>query len=581
MVEEAVVDDVDLRVELPAAAFEVRVDAVALPADVDDGVLGGGGFDRARVDLTGALAGVHERIAAARGVHYVGHPVPGGHRRVRPLLTVDDRAVLRRSLSNLVDALAALRLQFGSGFGEADGVADFRERREDVVERRRLDVVDVEAAVAEVVADLALEGVAGEDYVRAEVGHRLEVGVQPAADHGGVDISGMCGDADETVATAEGGNGSGGARCERDDAHVRGFVPRGKNRRGRDSPRRNSATVKCVLSQPIGYDSPGFSGDFTLMTDARMRSREQERTDEEETTDGCPECGGLVVQDEEHGESVCADCGLVVEEDGIDRGPEWRAFDSKEKDEKSRVGAPTTNTMHDKGLSTNIDWRDKDAYGNSLSSNQRQKMQRLRKWNERFRTRDAKERNLKQALGEIDRMASALGLPDNVRETASVIYRRALEDDLLPGRSIEGVATSCVYAAARQAGVPRSLDEIADVSRVEKSEIARTYRYVVRELGLEVAPADPESYVPRFASSLELSDESAHRARELLKTAKDKGVHSGKSPVGLAAAAVYAAALLTNEKTTQAKVSEVADISEVTIRNRYHELLEAEDTIPV
>jgi transcription initiation factor TFIIB len=208
-------------------------------------------------------------------------------------------------------------------------------------------------------------------------------------------------------------------------------------------------------------------------------------------------------------------------------------------------------------------------------------MQRLRKWNERFRTRDAKERNLKQALGEIDRMASALGLPDNVRETSSVIYRRALEDDLLPGRSIEGVATSCVYAAARQAGVPRSLDEIADVSRVEKAEIARTYRYVVRELGLEVAPADPESYVPRFASSLELSDEAQHRARELLKTAKEKGVHSGKSPVGLAAAAVYAAALLTNEKTTQAKVSEVADISEVTIRNRYHELLEAEDTIPV
>ncbi|MFC7166736.1 transcription initiation factor IIB [Halospeciosus flavus] len=319
--------------------------------------------------------------------------------------------------------------------------------------------------------------------------------------------------------------------------------------------------------------------DTTMRARRREAEREEEETQETETND-CPECGGLVIQDEEHGETVCADCGLVVEEDGIDRGPEWRAFDSKEKDEKSRVGAPTTNTMHDKGLSTNIDWRDQDAYGNSLSSNQRQKMQRLRKWNERFRTRDAKERNLKQALGEIDRMASALGLPDNVRETASVIYRRALEDDLLPGRSIEGVSTSCVYAAARQAGVPRSLDEIADVSRVEKSEIARTYRYVVRELGLEVRPADPESYVPRFASDLGLSDESEHRARELLQTAKDQGVHSGKSPVGLAAAAVYAAALLTNEKTTQAKVSEVADISEVTIRNRYHELLEAEGAIP-
>jgi transcription initiation factor TFIIB len=309
----------------------------------------------------------------------------------------------------------------------------------------------------------------------------------------------------------------------------------------------------------------------------RRRTQETEQTTEDDGQLRCPECDGNVISDDEHGETVCADCGLVITEDSVDRGPEWRAFDSTEKDQKSRVGAPTTNTMHDKGLSTNIDWRNKDAYGNSLGARQRQKMQRLRKWNERFRTRDSKERNLKQALGEIDRMASALGLPENVRETASVIYRRALDEDLLPGRSIEGVATSSVYAAARMAGVPRSLDEIADVSRVEKSEVARTYRYVVRELKLEVKPADPESYVPRFASELGLSDESEHRARSLLKNAKEQGVHSGKSPVGLAAAAVYAAALLTNEKTTQAAVSEVADISEVTIRNRYHELLEAED----
>ncbi|WP_254823449.1 transcription initiation factor IIB [Haloglomus halophilum] len=312
----------------------------------------------------------------------------------------------------------------------------------------------------------------------------------------------------------------------------------------------------------------------------RISTREWDPTETEaEESDekhGCPECGGDIANDTEHGEVVCQDCGLVVDEDNIDRGPEWRAFDAQEKDEKSRVGAPTTNMMHDKGLSTNIDWRDKDAYGNSLSSKQRQKMQRLRKWNERFRTRDSKERNLKQALGEIDRMASALGLPDNVRETASVIYRRALDENLLPGRSIEGVSTSALYAAARQAGVPRSLDEVAGVCRVDKDEIARTYRYVARELGLEIAPADPESYVPRFASDLELSEEAAGRARELLSNAKEAGIHSGKSPVGLAAAAVYAASLLTNEKVTQSEVGEVADISEVTIRNRYHELLEAE-----
>jgi transcription initiation factor TFIIB len=308
--------------------------------------------------------------------------------------------------------------------------------------------------------------------------------------------------------------------------------------------------------------------------DEQTEEREKRTVEEEQL---CPECGGNVREDSEHGERVCERCGLVVETDAVDRGPEWRAFDAGERDRKSRVGAPTTKMMHDDGLSTNIGWQDKDAYGRALSSNQRQKMQRLRTWNERFRTRDSKERNLKQALGEIDRMASSLGLPKNVRETASVIYRRALDEDLLPGRSIEGVATASLYAAARQAGTPRSLDELALVSRVDKMELTRTYRYIIRELGLEIQPADPVQYVPRFASELGVSDEAERRARELLENARASGLHSGKSPVGLAAAAVYAASLLTNEKVTQNAVGEVANVSEVTIRNRYKELLEASD----
>ena len=105
-----------------------------------------------------------------------------------------------------------------------------------------------------------------------------------------------------------------------------------------------------------------------------QREREEETIEADEDELVCPECGGRLTNDEAHGETVCADCGLVVDEDSIDRGPEWRAFDSAEKDQKSRVGAPTTNMMHDKGLSTNIGWQDKDAYGNQLSNRQRQKM---------------------------------------------------------------------------------------------------------------------------------------------------------------------------------------------------------------
>ena len=312
-------------------------------------------------------------------------------------------------------------------------------------------------------------------------------------------------------------------------------------------------------------------------TSSEQTTSEREADQTTDTGHGqekCPECHGQLVADHEHGETACRECGLVVDEAKVDRGPDWRAFDSQERDRKARVGSPTTNMMHDKGLSTTIDWRNKDTHDNPLSARQRQQVERLRTWNERFRTRDSQDRTLKAGLTEINRMASALNLPDPTRETAGVIYRRALEDGLLPGRSIEGVATAAVYAAARQARTARSLDELADVSRIARVVLMRAYRYIARELGLEIRPADPLEYLPRFASELDVSDTVERRARDLLDTAMGDEYASGKNPVRLAAAALYAAGLVVSEKVSQEDVSAVADISQVTIRNRYGELLD-------
>jgi transcription initiation factor TFIIB len=299
-----------------------------------------------------------------------------------------------------------------------------------------------------------------------------------------------------------------------------------------------------------------------------------ESASETNPSTSCPECGGQIIRDEDHGETACEDCGLVLDDEELDYGPEWRAFDGEERDEKSRVGAPITQLLHDKGLSTTIGWQNKDAYGNTLSSRQRQKMSRLRTWDERFRTKDAHERNLKQAFGEINRMASALGVADPIQETAGVLYRRAVEEDLLPGRSIEAMATASLYAAARQHDAPRTLVECATVSRVEKLSIQRAYRYLSQQLDLRIAPADPLQYVRQFASELDVSGEAERLARELLDVAQAQNVYSGKSRAGLAAAALYAATHLTNEGLTQATVSDVAHVSHVTIRSRYQELLD-------
>lgn len=296
---------------------------------------------------------------------------------------------------------------------------------------------------------------------------------------------------------------------------------------------------------------------------------------------GCPECGAALATDHRRGETACPDCGLVVATDRIDRGPEWRAYSEEERTGRSRVGPPTTPARHDRGLATTIGWRDRDARGNALDPAKRRRMRRLRVWDERFSARDHRDRNVRQGLREIDRMGSALGLPDDVRETASVVYRRASEDGLLPGRSLEAVASACLYAAARQAGLPRSLDEVTAVSRVDRRPIGRAYRYVTSELGLAIEPADPGAYVSRFASALDLGPGAETAARDLLETAVEEGLDVGRSPVGMAAAAVYAGALLVEADVRQEDVVAVAGVGQSTIRKRYRDLLRASDRSPL
>ncbi|MHC1598979.1 MAG: transcription initiation factor IIB [Candidatus Methanofastidiosia archaeon] len=289
----------------------------------------------------------------------------------------------------------------------------------------------------------------------------------------------------------------------------------------------------------------------------------------------CPECGSnRLVRDFDRGELICATCGLVLKDKFYDMGPEWRAFDSEQRDKRGRVGAPMTFTIHDKGLSTMIDWRNKDVHGRDISPTSRAQIYRLRKWQRRIRVSDAAERNLAFAMAELDRISSHLSLPRSIREAAAIIYRKAVEQNLIRGRSIESVTASCIYAACRQRGVPRTLEEIAEYARVDKKEIGRSYRFIVKELNIRINPTNPTDYIPRFSSELGLSSHVQQRAIEIINQAIDMGLTSGRGPMGIAAAALYIASIEGGERRTQRDVSEVAKVTEVTVRNRYKELQE-------
>ncbi len=280
-----------------------------------------------------------------------------------------------------------------------------------------------------------------------------------------------------------------------------------------------------------------------------------------------------IIFDAEKGEYICTTTGEVLESRLINQGPEWRAFTPEEKERRSRVGGPLSATVHDRGLTTVIDWRDRDASGKKLEPKKRLEFIRYRKWQIRSRIQSSVDRNLAQAMNELDRIANQLRLTRAVREEAAIIYRKAVEKGLVRGRSIESVVAASIYVACRLKRVPRTLDEISAHTKTNRKEIARCYRLLIKELGIKVPLANPIDYIPRMGSLLELSGKTMKRAADIIKMAKQKALTAGKDPAGLAAAAIYIATLLENERRTQKEIANIAGVTEVTVRNRYKELV--------
>lgn len=284
----------------------------------------------------------------------------------------------------------------------------------------------------------------------------------------------------------------------------------------------------------------------------------------------CPECNSIDLQREyEKGEVICNGCGLVVDQNIIDHGAEWRAFDSEQMASRARTGAPLTNLLHDQGLSTTIGWKNKDSSGRNVASGQRAQLYRMRKWQQRINVGTGRERNLAIALTELNRVAGELELPKKIREAAAVVYRRAVDRGLIRGRSIEGVVYASLYIACRQCSVPRSFEEISHAGVIDRKEMAKIYRFITRELDINLAPTTPVDYIPRFCSSLGLSGRVEIKARDLIREVMDMRVTSGKSPLAMAGAAIYIASVLEGERKTQREIGEAVGVTEVTLRNNY------------
>ncbi len=292
------------------------------------------------------------------------------------------------------------------------------------------------------------------------------------------------------------------------------------------------------------------------------------------TNISCPDCKNDVnfIHDYERGEIICENCGIVISEKIIDQGPEWRAFNNSEKEKRSRTGSPISYTIHDKGLSTVIDRHNIDIHGKKLSGKTCQKFYRIRKWHRRSLIIDSTARNLSTAMTELDRLTSQLDITKGVKESAAIIYHKALDRNIIRGRSINTMITATLYIACKLRKVPVTLDDILKYTQINKKKLGRAYRLLIQGLGIKIPILNAKDFISRICADLELSNQVQKKACEIINLANNQNITTGKEPMGLAAAAIYIAGILEDERITQMKLAKMTHISEVTIRSRCKDL---------
>ena len=299
---------------------------------------------------------------------------------------------------------------------------------------------------------------------------------------------------------------------------------------------------------------------------------------QEEQSEECKNCRGeTVVFDHGTGEKICSGCGVVlsVERENVDP-----LVDMNMNLSSMNLGTPSSLAHHDKNLSTMISYSNVDADGVAIRVEQRSAIQRMRRWNKISNNNRSYHRNLKNAFAILLRIKDKLSLSDTIVEKSAYYYRKILDQNLIKGRSIKGFVVACVYASCREMNVPRTIEEIAEISDTDKIFAGKCYRLLVRKLKVRLPSIDSTSHLARIANNANINEKTLRHAIQMMSKIKDDPISFGKDPCAIAVAVLYGACLEKGEKTSQSRISLAGNVSVVTLRKRFLDIKKIFPQIP-
>ncbi|VDI41551.1 transcription initiation factor IIB-like isoform X2 [Mytilus edulis] len=289
----------------------------------------------------------------------------------------------------------------------------------------------------------------------------------------------------------------------------------------------------------------------------------------------CPEHPyANLVEDYHAGDMICPECGLVVGDRVVDVGTEWRTFSNEKSTgnkDPSRVGAAENPLLDGGDLSTMIQVdptsMSYDEHGKPMYKNRR--------------TMSSADRALINAFREIGNMGDRLNLPKMIADRANNLFKQVNDGKALKGRSNDAIAAACMYIACRQEGVPRTFKEICAVSKISKKEIGRVFKLILKNLETNVELITTGDFMSRFCSNLGLPTSVQKAATHIARKAVEMDLVAGRSPISVAASAIYMASQASADKKNQKEIGDIAGVAEVTIRQAYKQMYpRAHDLFP-
>jgi transcription initiation factor TFIIB len=292
----------------------------------------------------------------------------------------------------------------------------------------------------------------------------------------------------------------------------------------------------------------------------------------------CPTCNNPnqgTVTDFESGEVICSNCGIVI----LDRIEDYtheerRAYSIEEVDNRSRIGAPSSLAVHDRGLCTIVGKANIDANGKIFDTANLARIEKLRRLNSWINVSKSSEKSLRRAFQKLDTLKDKLSLSDSIVEKSAYIFRKIQERHLVRGRTIDGMLSAAVYTACREMGASVTLKDIAAASNLTYKDISKNYRVLVFELDIKIPLIDPMKCIVKVANKLSIKEKTKKQAMNIMSEVVEREMTSGKVPMGLAASVLYLSCQITGEVVSQAKIAEVSGTTEVTVRNRYKDLIQ-------